>query len=618
MKDLKVRPPGYQSQNTRRDAELSPPAPIRTASSANDRQEVQRSGSCACGGGCPRCQQNANHDSLNEAQKHPGNPLDLESRSLFEPRLGKDLTGVRVHTDTEAGEASRQLQARAFTVGQEIFFAPGEYNPASTDGQHLLAHELVHTVQQASGPNQPATKLEISQPGDNAEREADHLADSIVHDSAVVHQPQVSATTHVARQTAGASPAAAPAATPAAAPAQTWEDLLPHVHSSSQKQRDADVAKVVNEPGKAPTFEYNKDKYAVEPMPGDPGPLQRDKDAEEDYRDSGSGGRGSSWAAARAQNQAERDALAAKRSQAVNDIKTARAAIPARDITRSPFSEKKTGNFYDPPIAAGGKDPDKEAVEYNTWMGSAAPTTKFDGKNKDDQKKWAIFQKLFKLEGNVGTLTTSDKTLTFGVGFSSAGTQVEQVIGKFFDAVPAVKQVAFEAGLRVKGKDTLVVVDTDQGWILEGLAAAAYIQTNTALLSLIINASQGVQPDSAKKKPDAAATNTQRQAMVNAQWDTFLDNALSGIPAEILGWPLDSVALAVHSRHAIQNTFPWSFWQTNNDTDLRKMVRAIYFKLRATKQMGWLAAICNGIYKEHADAVKAEEEGKAKAAAPAP
>jgi hypothetical protein len=69
-------------------------------------------------------------------------------RSKLEQAIGADFTGVRVHNDSTADMLNRSISARAFTSGQDIFFKQGEYNPSSSEGQKLLAHELTHTVQQ--------------------------------------------------------------------------------------------------------------------------------------------------------------------------------------------------------------------------------------------------------------------------------------------------------------------------------------------------------------------------------------------------------------------------------------------------------------------------------------
>ncbi|MEX3636133.1 DUF4157 domain-containing protein [Paraburkholderia sp. BR14427] len=77
-----------------------------------------------------------------------GAPLPDGLRAVFEPRFGFDFTDVRVHTSHEAADASRKLGARAFTVGDHVFFGAGEFQPSSRGGQKLIAHELTHTIQQ--------------------------------------------------------------------------------------------------------------------------------------------------------------------------------------------------------------------------------------------------------------------------------------------------------------------------------------------------------------------------------------------------------------------------------------------------------------------------------------
>ncbi|MFZ5543137.1 MAG: eCIS core domain-containing protein [Pseudomonadota bacterium] len=79
-----------------------------------------------------------------------GAPLDAEARAFFEQRLGRDLSDVRIHTDENAADAARSLQARAFTWGHHIAFASGEYQPGAERGRELLAHELAHVLQNDS------------------------------------------------------------------------------------------------------------------------------------------------------------------------------------------------------------------------------------------------------------------------------------------------------------------------------------------------------------------------------------------------------------------------------------------------------------------------------------
>lgn len=79
-----------------------------------------------------------------------GDPLSRSTRKFFEPRFGYDLGGISVHTGSRATELNRSLDARAFTVGRDIFFRDGAYQPDSVTGRQLLAHELTHTVQQGA------------------------------------------------------------------------------------------------------------------------------------------------------------------------------------------------------------------------------------------------------------------------------------------------------------------------------------------------------------------------------------------------------------------------------------------------------------------------------------
>ena len=89
--------------------------------------------------------------SLQSAIQGGGSVLPPSTRTFMESRFGQDFSGVRVHDGAQADTLSQQVNARAFTVGQDIFFGRSEYAPSSSEGQRLLAHELTHVVQQSSG-----------------------------------------------------------------------------------------------------------------------------------------------------------------------------------------------------------------------------------------------------------------------------------------------------------------------------------------------------------------------------------------------------------------------------------------------------------------------------------
>lgn len=83
--------------------------------------------------------------------KGGGSPLPAATRQQMEGSFGSDLSQVRVHTGTSAAQMSQNLNAHAFTQGNDIYFNQGQYSPQSAGGQRLLAHELTHTIQQGGG-----------------------------------------------------------------------------------------------------------------------------------------------------------------------------------------------------------------------------------------------------------------------------------------------------------------------------------------------------------------------------------------------------------------------------------------------------------------------------------
>ena len=87
-----------------------------------------------------------------QASKGGGHSMDGSTQSFMQSRFGADFSGVKIHTGGEAIQMNRELNAKAFTVGKDIYFNDGQYQPNSEEGKRLLAHELVHTVQQEGGP----------------------------------------------------------------------------------------------------------------------------------------------------------------------------------------------------------------------------------------------------------------------------------------------------------------------------------------------------------------------------------------------------------------------------------------------------------------------------------
>ncbi|MGH9963102.1 MAG: DUF4157 domain-containing protein, partial [Pyrinomonadaceae bacterium] len=169
---------------------------------------------CACGnksmtgGECEECQQksqslqrkNQDVETSNKADSippivqdvlnSPGKPLDQATRGFMEPRFGHDFSQVRVHTDPLASESARAVSAQAYTVGEDLVFAPGQYAPETESGNALLAHELTHVVQQsAHGAGSMQNAKAISDPTDAAEEEANSAVNQVLSGDAVqVHQ----------------------------------------------------------------------------------------------------------------------------------------------------------------------------------------------------------------------------------------------------------------------------------------------------------------------------------------------------------------------------------------------------------------------------------------------
>jgi hypothetical protein len=90
-----------------------------------------------------------NVEAAVRAAADPGAPLPREVRAYFEPRFAHDFSRVRVHADREGANGAQAVGSLAYTIGDDIVFAPGKYEPGSPEGRRLLAHELAHVVQQS-------------------------------------------------------------------------------------------------------------------------------------------------------------------------------------------------------------------------------------------------------------------------------------------------------------------------------------------------------------------------------------------------------------------------------------------------------------------------------------
>ena len=293
------------------------------------------------------------------------------------------------------------------------------------------------------------------------------------------------------------------------------------------------------------------------------------------------------------ESTAQNTAFQAAQDKAVAAIIDARSKIPVHSMPRS--QNNNAGYDYNPT-----KDP--AAADYLKWESTALPA----GVKATDWN-WQVFKKIQGLEGQEGRFTTFDKTLSVGPGYSTSGGQTQQVLGKTFKILPEVAKIAFDAGLTVDLGGAMAVVDPQKRWILNGQDAAAYLQTDTSLLSLLVNVSQGTQPvDPAQAAPSGATAGTtapaagtaapdeqskQRQGLLEAEWAEFVGVTLNGLTGMVKGWPIDSAVLAVHAKHGQPGNFPYGFWDSHSDPSLAAMVQAISDKVGASASF-----IASGIY----------------------
>jgi hypothetical protein len=115
-----------------------------------------------------------------QQERSSGHSLEPEVCHELEQELGSDFSGVRVHTSSEADHLNLHIGARAFTTGEDIFFQSGAYDPNSSAGRQLLAHELTHVVQQGLGRvSGGGNRMVLNNPGDTFEQEASQVSKAV-------------------------------------------------------------------------------------------------------------------------------------------------------------------------------------------------------------------------------------------------------------------------------------------------------------------------------------------------------------------------------------------------------------------------------------------------------
>ncbi len=128
-----------------------------------------------------------------------GERMDPGTAQAMSARLGADFSDVRIHHGGGAAESARAVSAQAYTVGSDVVFNSGKYDPASPAGQRTLAHELTHVIQQRAGAvsgSDIGGGLAVSDPSDRYEQAATANADRVMSAPTPAPAAQMSAQRH--------------------------------------------------------------------------------------------------------------------------------------------------------------------------------------------------------------------------------------------------------------------------------------------------------------------------------------------------------------------------------------------------------------------------------------
>jgi hypothetical protein len=117
---------------------------------------------------------------VHEVLRSLGQPLDKVTRDFMEPRFGYDFSRVQVHAGAKAAESAKSVNALAYTVGKDVVFGQGRYQPETNSGLRLLAHELTHVVQQGGSTAPMQGNMKASDKESTAECEAREASEMVL------------------------------------------------------------------------------------------------------------------------------------------------------------------------------------------------------------------------------------------------------------------------------------------------------------------------------------------------------------------------------------------------------------------------------------------------------
>ncbi|MFN9191226.1 MAG: DUF4157 domain-containing protein [Pseudanabaena sp.] len=159
MQDQSVQK--QESMEEEEELQMKPISSIQREAAIGEEEELQMKSLVQrrenLGGG----EASTNLESSVQSARSSGQSLDPNLQEKMGRAMGADFSSVKVHTDSQSDQLNKSIQAKAFTTGQDIFFRQGEYNPSSTGGQELLAHELTHVVQQNGSNVQRRKKVQM-------------------------------------------------------------------------------------------------------------------------------------------------------------------------------------------------------------------------------------------------------------------------------------------------------------------------------------------------------------------------------------------------------------------------------------------------------------------------
>lgn len=552
--------------------------------------------------------------TLTEALPAGGEAAPARVRQKVEAATGADLSGVLVHDNDEAHRSAADVTARAYTVGQDVVMGAGQRADGTPEGDHLMAHELVHAAQQrGAAGTMPRMSLAVTGEGDASEAEADRIAGAaLAGQPAGPVTPQAPA---IARVPEGAAPGAQGAQGAAASPpymggspdlgdvanrpvepmdtvgvidvpiASLYARQAPHAPVGTVTSGTTLVVKGIIRPSddhKQPVYVVHyhgrmalKQSEQVEVLiplfdlaVSTNGPAKAQPTAAQAAND---------WMTAVPEAGAAGDPEAQKPVLAA--IRDARAAIEDRKLSHV---EKKPPNQ---PREGFKSEDDDRTRDYDHWL-----------RNKDthprlargpDDVRWNVLRRFFSAEGRPSDMMTYDSTnITWGPGFAGMGVAgiTEQAMARLFNQSPEAKDAFWKVGITVVGVDLVMVNIKDAGKgvgeKLHGTTAENVLRLDRKLISFFINVSQGLT-EPGQKNPSESL----RQDVLDAHFETFLNTTLRGSEGIIEGMDEMAAAVAAHAVHSGNHSWG-QFRGATSLPDVEARIRTRIKSLEKQKEEG--------------------------------